>query len=166
MKSSIYIDAIDRKILELLQQNGRMKISDISRTICMSIPAVVNRIEKLEDGGVILGYQARIDASKIGMGVHGYIIAGVQHVMLSRLYAYVAQIKEIIRCETIISGGKEILMEFYFRDVDALMDFYQSDIRTYIDTMTVYLVQNRPDREKILPYAILEENNGRKTQMG
>ena len=59
---------LDRKILALLQQDGRRSFADIGREVGLSTPAVKRRVDRLEAAGVIRGYTAIVDASKLGFG--------------------------------------------------------------------------------------------------
>lgn len=145
------LDSVDLKILTLLQQNARIKLSDIARAVHLSVTAVVRRIERLEDSKIIRGYRAVVDIEQVGLSVHGFLVGGVYNVMLPRFYEFIATVPEIIRCETIISGGKEVLLEFCCKDLDALMAFYNSDIRHYLDSMTVYLVKGTPGKDCPVP---------------
>ena len=55
----IKLDAIDRKILKILQENARTPIKEIAKEVFLSSPAVSNRIEKLEHSGILTGYHAQ-----------------------------------------------------------------------------------------------------------
>lgn len=145
------LDDVDRKILLILQKNARTKISEIAKEIHLSVTAVMRRIEKMEDEGIIQCYRTMIDGRKAGFEVHGFLIGGVSHKRLSEVDQYLEKIPEITRCETIISGGKELILEFYFKDLDALMQFYDSGIRQYLDSMTVYLVNGESRKNTELP---------------
>ena len=57
------LDDIDHKILIELQRSGRESASHIAEKINVSVPTITERIRKLEDGGVILGFQAILDPS-------------------------------------------------------------------------------------------------------
>ena len=145
------MDSVDIKILTLLQENARLKLSDLARTVHLSVTAVTRRIERMEDSGVIRSYRTLIDGERAGMEIHGFIIGGVYHVMLHSFYRYIDTVPEIVRCETIISGGKEVLLEVSFQNLDGLMAFYNSDIRKYLDSMTVYLVKGVPGKDAPIP---------------
>lgn len=145
------LENLDFKILALLQQNAKITASAIAKEVHLSVTAVTRRIERMEDMGVIRGYRALVDSEKVGTAVHGFLIGGIYHVMLNRFLTYAASVPEIVRCETIISGGKEVLVEFYCKDLDALMAFYNSDIRKYLDSMTVYLVKGPPGKDGAIP---------------
>jgi Lrp/AsnC family leucine-responsive transcriptional regulator len=60
-------DKIGWEILRELQQNARISISELSRRVCLSAPAVQERIQKFEEAGVILGYRAVLDLERIGL---------------------------------------------------------------------------------------------------
>src|SRR5215470_15986556 len=67
------IDAIDRVILTILQQNARVSNAEIARQVGMAPSAILERIRKLEARGVITGYEARIDPEALGLGLLAYI---------------------------------------------------------------------------------------------
>lgn len=63
------IDNIDREILRLLQDNGRISNADIARHLGLAPSAVLKRIRRLEEDKVIIGYEARVDRHKVGLGM-------------------------------------------------------------------------------------------------
>ena len=72
-KNKSIIDEIDHKILEILQNTGRDSASHIAAEIGMSVPAVSERIHKLEQNGIISGYEAIVDPKKVGLDVAALI---------------------------------------------------------------------------------------------
>ena len=67
------IDAIDRQILMILQQNARTSNAEIARQIDMAPSAVLERIRRLESRGVIQGYEARINPEALGLGTLAFV---------------------------------------------------------------------------------------------
>ena len=67
------LDQIDLKILYILQNDGRRRLADIADEVDLSAPAVMERVKKLEAGGVIRGYQALLDGKKIGKDITAFI---------------------------------------------------------------------------------------------
>jgi len=67
------LDKTDLKIVSILQCNGRKSNADIAREIGMAPSAVLERIRKLEDKGVIRGYHADIDPRAVDLGVLAFI---------------------------------------------------------------------------------------------
>jgi DNA-binding Lrp family transcriptional regulator len=68
------IDETDQKIMKLLQQDARMPLAKISQHISMSPPSVKERITKLEEKGIITGYQATFDLDKLDRGMTTFLM--------------------------------------------------------------------------------------------
>ena len=149
--SSMKLDSTDLKILTLLQENARISFSSIASKVHLSTTAVTRRIELMQERGIIRGFRTLIAPQAGGKTVHGFMIGGVYTVMLHDFYRYIRTVTEVVRCETIISGGKEVILEFYCDDFDALLKFYNSDIRKYLDSMMVYLVTDTPYKDVSVP---------------
>ena len=67
------LDRKDMSIIDILLSSGREPASSISSKIGMSVPAVIDRINKLQDSDIITGYKAIIDYSKLGMDISALI---------------------------------------------------------------------------------------------
>lgn len=76
---AISLDPIDLKILEILQEKGKITNIQLSQEIGLSAAPTLERVKKLENAGVIQSYHAKIDRSKIGLGFTALI-----HVSLTR----------------------------------------------------------------------------------
>ena len=72
------IDEMDRRILSLLQQDARLPNAEIARRVGMAPSATLERLRKLEERGVIQGYEARLDARKLGLGLTAFIFIRAQ----------------------------------------------------------------------------------------
>lgn len=68
------MDEIDYKILEILQKDGRMPMTKLAKQICLSTPATIERVRKLEDSGVITGYKAVVNPDKIGCNFNAFVL--------------------------------------------------------------------------------------------
>ena len=69
----IEIDAIDRRILAILQENGRISNQEIAERVNLSPSPCLRRIRRLEESGVIRGYVALLDAQRLGLDLLAYI---------------------------------------------------------------------------------------------
>ncbi|HXR73608.1 Lrp/AsnC family transcriptional regulator [Actinocrinis sp.] len=67
------MDAVDRTLIEALRANGRATYAELARLVGLSGPTVTDRINRLEQAGVITGYRAMIDPSAVGLGVTALI---------------------------------------------------------------------------------------------
>lgn len=72
-KTPVAFDALDRQILELLQTDGRIKLSELGRRVRLSPAAVTERIRRLEAAGVISGYGAHVSPARLGYGIQAFI---------------------------------------------------------------------------------------------
>ena len=68
------LDTTDRAILELLQANARISNADIARQLDMAPSAILDRIRKLEQRGIVQGYTARINPAAVGLGLTAFIL--------------------------------------------------------------------------------------------
>ncbi|MFE8605293.1 Lrp/AsnC family transcriptional regulator [Archangium violaceum] len=73
------MDELDHRLVDLLQRDGRATQLELSRSVGLSQPAVAERIRKLEERGVITGYTARVDASKLGKDITAFIGVSIEH---------------------------------------------------------------------------------------
>ena len=104
------IDNTDLQILNQLIQNARESASNIAELIGMSVPAVTERIKKLQDSGIIKGYSLEIDKQKLGMDVSAFIT------IISESSAYFEDVVKqaddnmnVISCYTTTGTGSHIL---------------------------------------------------------
>ncbi|WP_426107974.1 Lrp/AsnC family transcriptional regulator, partial [Massilia sp. TSP1-1-2] len=67
------LDAYDRKILALLQENARLGFSEIGRRIHLTSPAVAERVRRLEEAGIIEAFTARLNLRKLGYSFEAFI---------------------------------------------------------------------------------------------
>ena len=67
------VEATDRQILELLQTDGRIKLSELGRRVRLSPAAVTERVRRLEAAGVISGYGAQVTPARLGYGIQAFI---------------------------------------------------------------------------------------------
>ena len=72
-ETSAVFDVLDRQILELLQTDGRVKLSELGRRVRLSPAAVTERVRRLESAGAITGYGARVAPSRLGYGIQAFI---------------------------------------------------------------------------------------------
>lgn len=72
-ETSVAFDALDRQILELLQTDGRIKLSELGRRVRLSPAAVTERVRRLESAGAIIGYGAHVAPARLGYGIQAFI---------------------------------------------------------------------------------------------
>jgi Lrp/AsnC family transcriptional regulator, leucine-responsive regulatory protein len=73
MSDSIALDAVDRRILHALQRDGRVTYDILANQVGLSPSAVLRRVKRLEQAGVVLGYVALVAAERIGLPLTAYL---------------------------------------------------------------------------------------------
>jgi Lrp/AsnC family leucine-responsive transcriptional regulator len=91
------LDPTDFAILTLLQANARISNADVARRLGMAPSAILDRIRKLEQRGVVQGYTARIDPTQVGLGLTAFILVRTEEpVGLGTIGQALARIPEVL----------------------------------------------------------------------
>lgn len=104
------MDEIDVTILEVLQKQGRTRRNDLADKVGLSLPAVSERLRKLEEASIITGYFAKIDHKKVGKDITAFITVTVdssKHFGAFVDHAHTAD--EILECHAITGDGTHVL---------------------------------------------------------
>ncbi len=115
------LNEIDRKILMLLQRNGRLTNAEIAEEVGLSISACHRRVKLLEDQGAIAGYSAVVDRTRVGLSVLAYVFVKLEsHAedLLDEFDKRINRIEEVVACYA-ISGGGDYILKVVARDMDA-----------------------------------------------
>jgi Lrp/AsnC family leucine-responsive transcriptional regulator len=116
---NVEIDEIDRKILRLLQENGRMTNAALAEAVGLTATPMLQRMRKLEQRGVITGYTALVDPKAVGRGTIAFVLVKqAEHRIEShkRVLAAVAKIPEVIECHH-VAGEDDFLLKVVVRDI-------------------------------------------------
>lgn len=128
------MDDIDRKILKLLQGNARISLKAVAENTFLSSPAVSARIEKMERDGIIAGYHAMIDPTKLGYHIIAFINLNVLPEDKPKFYAYAESIPNILECSC-VTGEFSMLMKVAFQSTMEL-DVFIGQLQKYGKTST------------------------------
>ncbi|MDJ0344015.1 Lrp/AsnC family transcriptional regulator [Streptomyces sp. H10-C2] len=71
--SSVALDSVDTRLLELVQAEGRITLSELGRRVSLSPAAVAERIRRLESNGTITGYSAVVAPDRLGYGMLAFV---------------------------------------------------------------------------------------------
>ena len=105
------LDSVDKKILSILKNNARNSVSNIAEEINLSIPATSDRIKKMEDMEVIVGYKAVINPQKVGLDILALItIISESSADYGKIITYANQTNEIVECFATTGRGSHILI--------------------------------------------------------
>jgi Lrp/AsnC family transcriptional regulator, leucine-responsive regulatory protein len=95
------LDNIDRKILALLQANGRITNQELADTIGLSPSPCLRRVRHLEQAGVVANYVALLDPGAVGLGVTAFVrvrLGAQDDIQLARFESAIAEFSEVMEC--------------------------------------------------------------------
>ncbi|WP_066220779.1 Lrp/AsnC family transcriptional regulator [Formosa haliotis] len=134
------LDAVNWKILECLQKNSRQSNTEIAKFVGISSPAVAERIRKMEDAGVIEGYNTQISYYETGHQLKTIITLRVFMGRLKPFLEKVTTFKEVVNCYR-VTGNENIVMEVVLKNQKHLGMFIDQLI-TYGETKTQIVLSN------------------------
>lgn len=118
-RSEKLLDQIGWKLLHELQLNGRLSYAELGRRVGLTTPAVVERVRRMEEAGIILGYHADIDPMKIGMPITAFIRMSVVGDVFTKITNLVKNSPEVVECHR-GTGADSFIMKVNVRSVEHL----------------------------------------------
>ena len=104
------LDDIDQKILEIIQKEGRTRRNELAERVGLSLPAVSERLRKLEEAGIIVGYFARLNHHLLGKDITAFILATVDSSKhYSSFVDHVSSQEDILECHAVTGEGTHLL---------------------------------------------------------
>ena len=121
----IKLDAIDRRILHELQDDGRITNVELSHRAKISAPPCLRRVRALEQAGFIKGYHADLDAKALGYEVMAFAFVGLNSQAEPDLRAFEAQVAEwpIVRECYMMSGETDFVLKCVAHDLSEWQSF-------------------------------------------
>jgi len=159
----IKLDAYDWKILEILQREGRISKVKLAEAINLSPSPAWERLRRLQEAGVITGYQARLNVKKLATATTVMVELTLTHhraADFERFETAIQDVPEVVECHA-TGGGIDYVMKVVTRDVDSyqrLMDrLLEANIG--IDRYFSYVVTKPVKEGAPLPLARLAEKS-------
>lgn len=125
------LDNIDREIIAVLQQEGRISNIELAERVGLSPTPCGRRVRRLETTGVITGYAARVDPAALGLGVSVLVnvrLSKQTPADIEQFLTAVQQQTEITEC-LLIAGNIDYVLRVRVRDVEALRDFVLTKLK-------------------------------------
>ncbi len=119
LRTDKLLDQIGWKLLHELQINGRLSYAELGRRVGLTTPAVVERVKRMEEAGIIVGYHADIDPMKVGMPITAFIRMSVVGDVFTRITAVVKNSPEVVECHR-GTGADSFIMKVHVRSVEHL----------------------------------------------
>ena len=141
------LDKLDRKILTLLQADGRLSNLKLAETVGLSPTAVLARTNRLQKDGYILGYEARLNPLKLGRGLTVFVEVLLDRTTPGVFNAFKAAVQtfdDIVECH-MVAGGFDYLIKTRMADMAAYREFAGS------------VLWQLPGVRETRTYAVMEE---------
>lgn len=125
----VQIDEIDRKLLEILQEDDRIALVDLSKRVGLAPSTINQRIKRLVGDGIISGFHARLDAEKLGLGLLAFMMVSwsdpkVEPEFLKRVKAS----RTVLECHH-VTGVWNYLLKVRVRSTRELESFLSGTIK-------------------------------------
>ncbi|WP_066649693.1 MULTISPECIES: Lrp/AsnC family transcriptional regulator [Sphingomonas] len=125
-------DRIDRQILDLLQEDGRMTNVDLAERVGLTAPPCLRRVRALEEQGAIRGYHADLDAATLGYPITVFAMVSLRSQAESDLAAFeshIAAIPEVRECH-MLNGEIDFILKLVATDLKSFQEILTSRLTT------------------------------------
>jgi DNA-binding Lrp family transcriptional regulator len=146
------MDVVDRKILALLQGDGRLTVTDLAARVGLSVSPCHRRVRELERSGAIRGYRAIVDAGALGLSFEALVFVTMRREDRETLLAFedgLASIPNVVQAERLF-GDPDYLLRVVTADLAAYQRLQDEKLTALpgVQRMTSTLVMKRvvPDR--------------------
>ena len=147
------LDRIDKKILNTLQENGKITNSKLSKIVGISAPATLERVKRLELAGVISHFTAVVNPEKIGFSIMALVSISLNLSNLASVAAIkqrFAELDEIVECYQ-IAGANDFILKVVARDIKTYGEFMNTKL-TQIEGIQVikssFVIDNVKEKKK------------------
>lgn len=116
------VDQTDIRLLEFLQQDARITISDLSKALNLSRPSVTERIRRLEDRNIIVGFSARVSPTGVDRPILVFIEVGQLTVACHKFENFIANESDVMECHR-VTGAVSYIMKAAVSSMSHLESF-------------------------------------------
>jgi Lrp/AsnC family leucine-responsive transcriptional regulator len=149
-RSQIGLDATNIGLLKELEADARLSLAELGRRVGLSSPAVADRLERLEEAGVIRGYRAEIDPRALGYELDVVLRIRPAPRELKKVAELAQRTPEVVECHR-ITGDDCYLMKAHVRDVEHMEEVI--DRFAIYGQTTTSIVQSSPVPRRSVPLA-------------
>jgi len=124
------IDELDRSILAILQEEGRITNVELASRVGLTAPPCLRRMRALEESGVIKGYHAELDPGALGYGIMVFALVSLRSQAEADLRAFeshVAELPEIRECH-MLNGEIDFILKIVAHDLQSFQSFLTSKL--------------------------------------
>ena len=113
------LDSQDQRILAEVQEDARLSMRELGRRVGLSAPAVTERVRRLEEAGVILGYGARVASKPLGRAITAFVGVQGSGKRDPELVRWAQQSSGVLECHS-VTGDNSCILKVALPDVSAL----------------------------------------------
>src|SRR2546426_6601021 len=135
------LDPVNIRVLEELQRDPRLTMSELGRRVVMYSPAVTERVRRLEEAGVIRGYRLEVNPVALGLPITVYIRIRPSPGQLSKIAELAQQIPEVVECHR-VTGEDCFILKVHIPAIDQLDRLL--DCFLLYGSTTTSLIQSSP----------------------
>jgi DNA-binding Lrp family transcriptional regulator len=124
------LDGIDRRLLAELQAEGRVTNVELAQRVGLTAPPCLRRVRALEDAGVIKGYHADLDASKLGFAITVFALVSLKsqaEESLRQFEDHMRTLPEVRECH-MLNGEIDFILKIVSRDLQSFQEFLTSKL--------------------------------------
>ena len=140
------LDNVGWQILTALQEDARLSFAELGRRVGLSLPAVAERVRRMEEAGIITGYSAKIDVTKIGLSIMAFIRVSTSGDQYPTVISLAGKLPEVVECHH-LTGTDSFIMKVVVSSIPHL-ERVITQLSTYGQTATS-VVLSSPVTEKV-----------------
>jgi DNA-binding Lrp family transcriptional regulator len=128
--SANFLDQVDRKLLRLLQRDGRITNVELAKAANLSESACLRRVRALEERGIVSRYAAVIDQRAVGLPLSVFVTVTLSSQAEAALTAFekaISNVREVAECY-LMTGGSDYLLRLVVKDVDDLERVHSQEL--------------------------------------
>jgi Lrp/AsnC family leucine-responsive transcriptional regulator len=123
------MDTINLKIIDVLKENGRASSSEISKRVNLSIPAVAERIRKMEEADIIEKYTIKVNRDKINFRLLAFIFVNIDKPEnVEEFRKYIVKYNSVLECHH-VAGEYDYLLKVLVEDTKSLEYFISNMLK-------------------------------------
>jgi Lrp/AsnC family leucine-responsive transcriptional regulator len=145
------LDDIDRQILALMQENCRLPLAKIGEKVGLSAPSVMERVKKLEDGGIITAYRAVVNARRLGKDITAFIGVSTGHPhAIGTFEREIESLDDVLECHH-VTGMHTLILKAKTRNTSSLEELISRirSIEGVVRTETMVVLSTHSERIQV-----------------
>jgi Lrp/AsnC family leucine-responsive transcriptional regulator len=143
------LDEVGQKLLYELQQDARLSFAELGRRVGLSLPAVAERVRRMEEAGIITGYRAEVNPSAMGLPILAFIRLSTAGGQYSAVIALIGDLPEVLECHH-LTGTDSFIMKVITSSISHLEQLI-TRLSTYGQTATSIVLSTPVTKRVIEP---------------